>query len=52
MKALVYDIDTEGWLQFERLIESCLLIDDIEREGRLYVANSVRGLVPAKHVSD
>ena len=90
MKALVYDIDTEGWLQFERLIdlllanslsdvvaclsrlmtghvmagtyrqhlletgraiESCLLIDDLKRANRLYVANSVRGLVPAKPVS-
>ena len=24
MKALVYDIDTEGWLQFERLIDLLL----------------------------
>ena len=24
MKALVYDIDTEGWLQFERMIDLLL----------------------------
>ena len=33
MKALVYDIDTEGWLQFERLIDYLLTLEEEDSEG-------------------